>query len=76
MVFIVAILFHYPVVHYAFRNSLEETVFKTYPFSWIRHTLITIMVISGSLALAVLPKLNLGNVKTKFVYLINHFVGF
>jgi amino acid permease len=62
LVFLVAILFHYPVVHFAFRNSLEETVFKNYEFSWIRHTILTLLVVGGSLALAVLPQLNLGNV--------------
>jgi len=61
IIFIVAILFHYPVVHFAFRNSLEVTIWKDSEFSWIRHTCITTVVVAASLGCAVLP-INLGQV--------------
>jgi len=61
IIFIVAILFHYPVVHFAFRNSLEMTLFKDSEWSWVRHTCITCGVVAASLGCAVLP-INLGQV--------------
>lgn len=56
--FAVAIIFHYPVVHFGFRTSLEVTVFHKYDFSWIRHTIETALVVIASTGLAiVLPDL-------------------
>jgi len=52
--FAIAIIFHYPVVHFGFRTSLEVTVFHKYNFSWIRHTIETALVVIASTILAIL----------------------
>lgn len=44
---------HYPVIHYSFRVSLEQTFFLNYPFSWWRHFIETLLTVLGSLAWAV-----------------------
>jgi len=52
--FVVAILFHYPVVHFAFRSTLEEVLFAQYDKpNWIRHTIETVVVISLTLVWAI-----------------------
>eukprot|EP01126_Amoeba_proteus_P008746 TRINITY_DN1329_c0_g1_i6.p2 TRINITY_DN1329_c0_g1~~TRINITY_DN1329_c0_g1_i6.p2 ORF type:complete len:191 (+),score=14.59 TRINITY_DN1329_c0_g1_i6:1079-1651(+) len=57
-IFTVAIMFHYPVVHFSFRQVIEKVLFKNYEFSWIRHTIQTIIVLSLTLSVAlVLPSL-------------------
>jgi amino acid permease len=57
-VFGLAIICHYPVVHFAFRNSIEVTFFSQYQFSWIRHFLITALTVAASTAWAIeLPDL-------------------
>lgn len=64
LLFGVAIMFHYPLVHFAFRVSIEQLVFpksKGYTFSWIRHTLETVVVVGVTLVLAILLT-NLGSI--------------
>jgi len=57
-VFGIAIICHYPVVHFAFRNSIEVTFFSKYQFSWIRHIIITAVTVAASTAWAIeLPDL-------------------
>jgi len=51
-----AIVFHYPVVHFAFRNSLEVTLFSNYKFSYVRHVLETLLVMAASAILAIFLK--------------------
>lgn len=51
--FLVAILFHFPCVHYAVRNTIEVTFFSQYGFSWIRHTVMTVTVIGLSMIIAI-----------------------
>jgi len=62
LAFAIAIVFHYPIVHFAFRNSLEVTVFRRYKFSWIRHTIQTILVLACTTGLAILVKSDLSKV--------------
>jgi amino acid permease len=58
-VFGVAILCHYPVVHFAFRNSIEVTFFSNYQFNWIRHLVTTVATVAASSVWAILvPKLD------------------
>jgi len=47
--FVFAIMFHYPVLHFAFRATIEQVIFANYEFSWIRHTIETIIIISTTL---------------------------
>eukprot|EP01127_Copromyxa_protea_P004477 TRINITY_DN14338_c0_g1_i1.p1 TRINITY_DN14338_c0_g1~~TRINITY_DN14338_c0_g1_i1.p1 ORF type:complete len:445 (+),score=66.43 TRINITY_DN14338_c0_g1_i1:178-1335(+) len=47
--FVAAILFHYPVVHFTFRGTIEKVIFANYKFNWIRHTIETILVLSATL---------------------------
>jgi len=56
--FVFAILFHYPVVAYAFRLGIEEIFFSAYKFNWLRHTIETIMILCFTLFCAIkLPNL-------------------
>jgi len=53
--FAIAIVFHYPVVHYAFRNSITTTLFPGKPFFWPRHVIITVltMVVTTVISLVI-----------------------
>lgn len=51
--FCIAILFHYPVLHYGMRNSVQLTFFPDLPFSWFRHTVITILIMGCTLLFAI-----------------------
>jgi len=59
--FCVAILFHYPVLHFGMRNSIELTFFSENKFSWFRHTVITIIIMGCTLLFAIQVP-NLGKV--------------
>ncbi len=52
--FVFAILFHYPVVHFTFRSTIEKVIFANYDFNWIRHTIETIVIISATLIWSIL----------------------
>jgi amino acid permease len=57
--FIIAILFHFPCVHFAVRNTIEVTFFQQFGFSWIRHTCMTIFLMCGSMFVAIqIPSLS------------------
>jgi amino acid permease len=51
--FIIAILFHFPCVHFAIRNTIEVTFFEKYGFSWIRHTVMTIVMICAAMFVSI-----------------------
>jgi len=51
--FVVAILFHYPVVHFSFREIIEKVIFARYEWNPVRHTLETIITICFTLGLAI-----------------------
>jgi len=59
--FIIPLVFHYPVIEFALRASLNITLFRTRPFSWVRHTIINLVVVLSS-ALVALFLGNLGAV--------------
>eukprot|EP01125_Pyxidicula_operculata_P015511 TRINITY_DN5269_c0_g1_i2.p1 TRINITY_DN5269_c0_g1~~TRINITY_DN5269_c0_g1_i2.p1 ORF type:complete len:440 (+),score=27.57 TRINITY_DN5269_c0_g1_i2:1-1320(+) len=59
LLFSVAVIFHYPVLHYGLRMAMENSFFKNYKFNWIRHTVETLLVLSASTILAFFIK-NLG----------------
>lgn len=51
--FTVAILFHYPVLHFGMRNSIELTFFSNDAFSWFRHTVLTIIIMGCTMMFAI-----------------------
>jgi sodium-coupled neutral amino acid transporter 11 len=56
--FTVAITFHYPIVHFALRQSIEEVFFADYKPSVVRRCVITVLNVGGTLALAIaVPKI-------------------
>jgi len=57
--FCIAILFHYPVLHFGMRNSIEKTFFADQPFSWVRQTIETVLIMGTTLIFAiVVPSLS------------------
>jgi len=55
----ICILFHYPLIHYGIRTSLEERLFKGRDFSIIRHVIETTVVVILSILVAIaLPDLS------------------
>eukprot|EP01128_Nolandella_sp_AFSM9_P000639 TRINITY_DN1078_c0_g1_i2.p1 TRINITY_DN1078_c0_g1~~TRINITY_DN1078_c0_g1_i2.p1 ORF type:complete len:357 (+),score=57.78 TRINITY_DN1078_c0_g1_i2:511-1581(+) len=75
--FAVVILCHYPVVHFAFRNSVEETFFGSYKFNWARHCIITIVTVMATLTLAiVMLSLNAAGALGKVFDLTGSFAAF
>jgi len=55
----ICILFHYPLIHYGIRTSLEERFFKGRDFSLIRHVIETTVVVILSILVAIaLPDLS------------------
>jgi len=57
--FCLALFVHYPLTHFALRRSIEQILFPSRPFSWLRHCTETFLAVYTSYALAVsLPSLN------------------
>jgi sodium-coupled neutral amino acid transporter 11 len=50
----VAIILHYPIVHFGLRTSIENSVFTGQSFSWKRHIMMTMVVVTCSMIAAII----------------------
>lgn len=52
VLFAIDMIFTYPVVAYAVRDTIEKSAFKGRPFSWFRHVAITAVIVSSTALVA------------------------